>query len=504
MIDEVVLKEISRIFIGDLENWYSYKTGSELVAFFNNYFGVNESYGPGFPSRWFYVLEHLKDLERKNQLDKFFSIILDKNYIQRDSGLNLIESVERKEQIIQGFNNRLKLFGYNFGIKNGKIKLMRVDDDYILIGSGGFSDVYLQKSTNLIVKKLKEEYFTDKVTRSRFKREFEITKSLNDLELIIKVFEFDDVNIEYTMEKADSTLEDYIKNNELDDNSKKNLISQLLNIMGEVHGREIIHRDLSPTNIFIKNGLINIADFGLGKDLNVLNSYHTQKTTGVGQFFYCAPEQLSLLKDGDKCSDVFSLGRVINFIMTENPLDYNHHFRSITEKGTSDISSLRFTDAKEMEVYFHKILKRQLSEEDEEKVECKISNRVFDSSVEEFLYNQSAEKLCRKLIKHTEGYQEALLTFMKIDAKHSMHIIQLISKEYEEIAGNRFESYDVFAYFALKVLSDSEATFPFLVKEIAAKILKQVAFEVNRFNAQRMIDNLLRDGLEPMIEDILK
>lgn len=50
----------------------------------------------------------------------------------------------------------------------------------------------------------------DKGIKSRFKREFIITKSLNDLNGIIKVFEFNERDYSYTMEKAEITLEEYI------------------------------------------------------------------------------------------------------------------------------------------------------------------------------------------------------------------------------------------------------------------------------------------------------
>lgn len=39
-----------------------------------------------------------------------------------------------------------------------------------------------------------------------------------------------------------------------------------------------------------------------------------------------------MLKDGDKRSDVYSLGRVINFIMTGDPRDSHHIYRSIAKK----------------------------------------------------------------------------------------------------------------------------------------------------------------------------
>lgn len=86
--------------------------------------------------------------------------------------------------------------------KDSKHHLVRENDDLILIGSGGFANVYRQKSTGLIVKKLKDDFLTDKGIRSRFKREFTITKSLQGMFGIIEVYSFDEGNCSYTMESS--------------------------------------------------------------------------------------------------------------------------------------------------------------------------------------------------------------------------------------------------------------------------------------------------------------
>ena len=147
------------------------------------------------------------------------------------------------------------------------------------------------------------------------------------------------------MEPAETTLEKYIKDNSLTDTIKINCIRQVLFVMSEVHKRDIIHRDISANNIFIMSGIVKIADFGLGKDLNIFNSHNTFLTRGVGQYVYCAPEQFMMLKDGDKRSDVYSLGRVINFIMTGDPRDSHHIFRSVAEKATNENAAYRYADA---------------------------------------------------------------------------------------------------------------------------------------------------------------
>ncbi len=43
-----------------------------------------------------------------------------------------------------------------------------------------------------------------------------------------------------------------------------------------------------------------------------------------GQYYYCSYRQATQLKDATNCSDIFSIGRIINFIMTKNPNNGNH------------------------------------------------------------------------------------------------------------------------------------------------------------------------------------
>ena len=270
--------------------------------------------------------------------------------------------------------------------------------------------------------------------------------------------------------------------------------------MTEVHNKDIIHRDISPTNIFIINGMLKIADFGLGKDLNVFTSHQTLHTNAVGQYYYCAPEQFMLLKDGDKRSDVYSLGRVINFIMTGRPSDSNHIYRSIAEKATNSDSAYRYADAGQLSAYFEKSITYHNNSENEKNTKNKIFQGIFDNDVEEYIFELSAEKLSKLILTNGKGVSEALIKFMKSSETNAQHIIQSIDRAYQEVCGRSFVAYDTFAIFAYEVISEK---FSFVVKEIATNILRYIATDVNRFSAQHLVEELKSNGLEPLLEDIL-
>lgn len=491
---------MAEIFIGDEGEWYTYKKGPEIVEFFNKYFGYDDTYGDGFPSRWMFIVDKLEELYTLNKLDNFLDIILSINYYSVESMLSDVECSEKTEEIYTEFRKYLKRKGFDITKHGSSFHFVIIDEDLQFIGSGGFADVYYQKSTGYVVKKLKRDYLTELGVKSRFKREFDLTKSLQDLS-VIRVIDFDPTNYSYRMEKADFTLSEHINKKGSDYSVKVNSIQQILDIMGEVHLRDIIHRDLSPTNILFVDNILKIADFGLGKDLNAFASYQTRMSSSMGQFLYCAPEQLSQLKEGDKKSDVFSLGRVINFVMTNNPNDSHHEFRNISEKATNENPSLRYSDAIQLKIAFGKIVDYHETVANVERVNAKIRENIFDDEVESYIFTLTSEKLCAQLQRQNDSFLKTLILFMKLGESHALFIVDRINSGYKTTC-KTFESHDIFARLSYIVLSDKD--FSYVIKEVVANILNYIAYEVNRFNARQLIDELVKKGIDPMLESLLK
>lgn len=500
MLSEESLKEISCIFCGDIEGYYTYKTGSKLVSFFNKYFSSNDKYGQGFPSRWRYVFDKLVYIYNHNELGSFFSLILSKEYILSEQKCTEVEAIAISNEAFTEFNRILKANMLMVIKKGDKYILVKEDSDLEFIGGGGFANAYLQKSTGKVLKKLKEEYVTDKGIRSRFKREYNITKDLADIPTIIKVFDFDEGSCHYTMEKAEATLQKFIESNNMDETSKITRIRQILHTMKLVHERDIIHRDISPTNIFVLNGMLKIADFGLGKDLHMLTSHNTFLTNAVGQFFYCAPEQFMMLKGGDKRSDVFSLGRLINFIMTTDCTNTHHVFKSVTEKATNSNASFRQADAGVLLSYVEKCIAYHSKTQIKELLIEKIKNGILDQDVENYISELTYEEVCKSIVDKQPGFLNILLEYMKQGDTQANDTIQGVETCFREIC-HKFTDNDTIATFAYNVLlSDSLG---YVVKELAANMLRYVAVDVNRYFAQGLVADIKKHGLEPMLEDIL-
>lgn len=497
-MSEDFIKFLSELINGDIENLYTYKSGPKLVNFFNQYFGSTDTYGQGFPSRWIYTYNKIIKLINTNSINKLFNIILDKKFIMKDSQITEEQAVEKESLICKKINEKALFEGFYLTKSNGNYQFIKKDDDLEYIGGGGFANIYLQKSTNNIIKKLREDFLNDSGIKSRFKREFTITKSLNDLDGVIKVFEFNQSDYSYSMEKAELTLEKYIITNDLNYSQKLSCIYQILDIMSEVHKRNIIHRDISPNNILILHGLLKISDFGLGKDLTVFTSHQTINTNSVGQYHYCAPEQFMLLRDGDSKSDVYSLGRVINFIMNKDPRKSNHMLRNVTEKATSENPDFRYLNASEL---YTAVKKGIAFYEDKNKVinlRKKIIQKQFDESVEEYIYEQSSDDLLN-LISTIPSFKFAILKFISIDNKHAYFFIETITEHYQGFYKS-FQDYDYLADIVFEIIIGS---YDFPIKELSANILNYIANYINRFHAQDLIKKAISHGIDPFIEEKL-
>ena len=205
------------------------------------------------------------------------------------------------------------------------------------IGKGSFSVVFkaLNNKTN--------EYVAIKVISVEFMNNFSerLTDELNiikklDNENILKFKEIykSKNNIYIISEICDYSLSKII----LDHLSEKeiyDIFKQIINGMKYLYSKNILHRDIKPDNILIKNGIIKIADFGFAKEADKKN---TLMETLCGSPLYMSPE-LIMNKSYDFKSDIWSLGIVLYQLMykkhpfgnVKNIVNLLNNFNTVTK-----------------------------------------------------------------------------------------------------------------------------------------------------------------------------
>jgi serine/threonine-protein kinase len=112
---------------------------------------------------------------------------------------------------------------------------------------------------------------------------------------------------------------------------------------GDGHFLNVVHRDVSPPNIFIcADGMVKLLDFGIAKARGAGSK--TRTGTVKGKNAYMSPEQI-LGKPLDRRSDVFALGAVMYELLAVKRLFHRDSdfltFKAITEEPIPDIKERR-------------------------------------------------------------------------------------------------------------------------------------------------------------------
>lgn len=187
----------------------------------------------------------------------------------------------------------------------------------------------------------------------RFKQEFQILKSLHS-PYIVQAFAYNESANEYTMECMDETLYQYIlKNNtSLSLKERKGIIAQICKGLEYIHGKNILHRDISLVNIFVKHyedvNVIKLGDFGLVKNPeNRLTSLQTEVKGSLND-----PDLVNVgFANYEIRHETFALTRVCYFVLTGRTnisKQKEGAIKKFWNKGTNTDINQRFKSVEEL------------------------------------------------------------------------------------------------------------------------------------------------------------
>lgn len=200
------------------------------------------------------------------------------------------------------------------------------------LGSGGMADVYLAIDTILnrevAVKVLRGDAGSDPVSLLRFQREASAISKLHHPNVVevYDIGEYDGKNyivMEYIRGK---TLKQLIRQRgALPVDEAVAIMKQLVEAVNHAHENNIIHRDIKPQNVLIKDdGTVKITDFGIALAHDAVQL--TQSDSVLGSAHYIAPETTR----GETSTvqiDIYALGIVFYELLTgsvpftgENPV----------------------------------------------------------------------------------------------------------------------------------------------------------------------------------------
>lgn len=417
--------------------------------------------------------------------EQYENISINKRLLVLQNILNILKhSVADKEhsnQIIESISNVLK---------RNNVKVINPDTGYIVImpddifDSGSYCNI-VRVNDGVLRKELKNIYKSDVKLKKRLKYEYENMQKLSDCPQILHVYDYEEENDSYLMEQGEVNLYKYL-NEELglSFNDKLKIIMDVLKEIYFAHEHSIIHRDLHLGNILKIGKDFVLCDFGLSKDLSIERSMKSSYTAKNNHLFV-DPLAISDFTKLDLKSDIYSIGKIIDYIFTFSGDNANHIFKTVVERCICRDKDLRYGSVQLIIKDIEVILKNQGQQEEREDTINKILNNKYDAGVHEYVLDLvDTDRLCKFIVTHKlSSFDEIVIKFENV---YQEKILNCISAGYIEATGyGGWSNYDIFARITYNLcLSLKEIG----TKKISKSILEGCA--ERRYTARNLYEGL--------------
>lgn len=234
---------------------------------------------------------------------------------------------------------------------------MVLADRYLVgqvLGFGGFGVIYKVWDQNLKTVLAVKEYYpqglvnrvpgTKEVTlyAQNRRKEYEhgLTRFLDEARSmarfsshsnIINIFDYFEENSTayFAMEFLDGiSLSKFLKTDEMDVQCCIDVVLQVCAALRDIHAVGIVHRDVSPDNIFLcTNGIIKLIDFGAAR----FSRDEDSQLTIILKPGYAPPEQYEKINEQGPWTDLYALGATMYHMVTGDAPDESTNRRIMDE-----------------------------------------------------------------------------------------------------------------------------------------------------------------------------
>ncbi len=233
-----------------------------------------------------------------------------------------------------------------------------------IINNSKFSATYKFKSHNkwLCLKQLNKEFSKNTLYNETIENEFNIGYEL-DHSNIVQYYNFgknsdgpyvikeyiDGIDLKKYFSRISSEKKFYAE--------LERIFNQLFDALNYIHSKQIYHLDLKPSNILItrKGNNVKLIDFGFST-----RDHYTYIPSGTKK--YLSPEQIINPKNVDGRSDIYSIGKILEELITlkktkgslKHTFSYLKYLK-IVRKCLNENQSKRFNSISELKISLHQI-----------------------------------------------------------------------------------------------------------------------------------------------------
>lgn len=318
--------------------------------------------------------------------------------------------------------------------------------------SGSYSDI-IEINASLYKKRLKDIFKDKEQWKTRIKREFDNMKKLSSSDYILKVYSYDSEENSYLMEVCECDLADYIENNpNLTEEECFTIFADILNGIYDAHSKAIIHRDLHLGNIMRKDGHFVIGDFGLSKDTMISADYKSSSTPKNSNMFM-DPVGKSDFTKLDKQSDIYSIGKIFEYILTDK--EYSSKMSFIIEKCINRDRNKRYKNVYEIISDFEEVKNGDRKILSEKELINNLVDSIYSIEIHDYIMNAIKESNLCNIIVHHKLYSFADL-ILQFDETEQEEIFREIYNYYIESTGyGGWENYDIYASISYSYINQS-------------------------------------------------